>query len=157
MKQIITDWRTEYMNEIFSQITEILGTLRSHSAPYHHDTLGTIERSHRVFNEYLWAYTQSSANWDEHLKYFTYCYNNTPHSSYHGKYTPFELVFGKKREKPHVLNSNRIDPIYNIDDYSLDLKYKLQQANKMASELIEHSKSKAKNVFDKQIRQLNIK
>lgn len=45
------------------------------------------------------------------------------------KYTPFELVCGKTVMLPSNL-TNKIDALYNFDDYPLELKYRLQEANR---------------------------
>lgn len=70
------------------------------STPYHHRTLGTFEKSHRTFNEYLPSYLNSGINqWDEMLPYFFYCYNTT--SSRAHDFTPFELVNFKTKRLTH--------------------------------------------------------
>lgn len=77
--------------------------------------------------------------------------------SHNARYTPFELVFGKKCSTPHVLRSEEIQPIYNITNFALELKYRLQTAHKVAQQLINSSKLRAKNIFDRQIKPLNLK
>jgi len=56
-------------------------------------------------------------DWDIWIQYFTYCFNTTP--SVVPEYGPYELVFGRlPRQFTDFNRIDRIDPIYNMDDYS---------------------------------------
>lgn len=117
------------------------------STAYHHESVGTIERNHRVLNAYLRSYLiDDSTDWDVYAKYFEFCYNTTPNSVHN--YTPFELVFGRKANLP-VNTFDKIDPVYNTDNYIKELKYRLQITNKRARELIVKYKNKMKEIYDK--------
>jgi len=102
-----------------------------------------VERSHEYIRSYL---SPDKSDWDEWLKYFTYCYNITP-SSVHG-YAPFELVFGKT-PTPFTFAQEKTDPVYNFDAYEKELKFKLQEAHKRALKLVENAKLNAKRNYDK--------
>lgn len=148
IKRILTDMGTEYKNQLFEEICKLLKIENKTSTPYHHQTLGTVERSHRTFNEYIRSYISiNKLDWDHWLKYFTYCYNTTP-STTHG-YTPFELVYGKTTTPYNFTLNGKVDPIYNIDDYKSELKFKLQTAQKRATDLLEKAKVKTKENYDK--------
>lgn len=152
MKNILSDRGTEYVNEIARELFELFGVQHRTSTAYHHETLGSIERNHRVFNEYLRAYVNDQRdNWDEYLKCFTYCYNITPHSTFENKYSPFELVFSKSPIVQEFILTGKIDPVYNIDNYVKEAKFKLQVMHKKASEFLEISKAKNKLSYDKKV------
>lgn len=55
-KSIVTDLGTEFKNQVLSEIFSLLNVNHNFSTAYHHETLGTVERNHRTFNEYLRAY-----------------------------------------------------------------------------------------------------
>lgn len=110
MKRIITDMGAEYKNATIKELCKIMKIEQVTSTAHHHQTVGTVERSHRTFNEYIRSYLATSkTDWDVWLSYFTYCFNTTP-STVHG-YCPFELVFGKKPNKFRIsfTKSNRSD------------------------------------------------
>lgn len=152
MRKMLTDRGTEYVNNLTKELFTLMNMQHAKSTAYHHETLGSIERSHRVFNEYLRAYiNENQTDWDEFLKYFTYCYNTTPHTSFDCKYTPFELVFARNPVSHEFLLNGKIDPIYNIDNYALEIKYQLQLANKVAQEFLKRSKENNKKNYDKGI------
>lgn len=83
MKQIRTNCGTEYKNSELAELCSLLDISRDFSTPYHHETVGTIERNHRVLNEYLRAYLEGNHDlWDQYAKYFAFCYNTTPNTAF---------------------------------------------------------------------------
>jgi len=145
-KTFKTDQGTEYVNKIFKEICKLLNIKHKTSTPFHHETLGTIERNHRVLNEYMLAFTHED-DWDQWIPYYVFCYNSTPHTD--TNYSPFELVYGKLAtvaNKPMALNDQNI--LYNIDDYATEVKLRLQRALKRAQESLNETKLKRKNKSD---------
>lgn len=158
MNTIKSDLGTEYKNEIFKELCNILKIKHDFSTAYHHETVGTIERNHRVFNEYLRAYlNETSSDWDTYLKYFTFHHNVTVNSVFDNKITPFELVFGKDPVLPQEVQTSTIDPIYNIDNYAKEMKYRLQKSHNLAKNLINKHKARNKLLYDKAARPLNLR
>lgn len=149
MKAIKSDLGTEYKNRIMQELCKIFKIDLKFSTAYHHQTLGSIERNHRVFNEYLRAYLTND-NWDEH-----FCYNISFNASLNYIYTPFELVFAKRCILPNEI-SNTIEPVYNFDNYIKMLKNQLQTAHKQAAELILKSKLANKAYYDLTAKPINI-
>jgi len=56
MKTCITDMGTEYKNSIINDLCKYLKINNIASTALHHQTVGTDERSHRTFNEYIRSY-----------------------------------------------------------------------------------------------------
>jgi len=112
MKTFITDMGTEYKNSLIEHLCKNLNIKHIKSTAHHHQTVGTVERSHRTFNEFIRTYfSTDKMDWDVWLKYFVYCFNTTP-SMVHD-YCPYELVFGRTSNLPKHFNSvERIEPIY---------------------------------------------
>lgn len=157
MKEIRTDKGSEYKNEIMTELCRQMKINHQISTAYHHETVGSIERNHRTLNEYLRSYCNSKKDdWDEYIKYFTYCYNSTPHGSFNHKFSPFELIFAKKPNIPEYAVKNKIDPIYNIDNYSKETKYRLQKAYKEVQEYLNKYKQINKNTYDQKQNPINI-
>lgn len=153
-KTIRTDLGTEYKNEIMKELCKMLNMEHNFSTAYHHESLGTIERNHRIFNEYLRAYADNDS-WDVQLRYFTYCFNISFNGSLNNEFTPFELVFGRRANDIASLNEP-IQRIYNHENYISILKYTLQLAHQKAREFIIRNKMKNKKYYDEKINTLNI-
>lgn len=157
MKTILTDKGTEYNNMIVEELTKLLQITHNKSTPYRHETVGVIERNHRVLNEYLRSYlNETKTNWDEYLKYFAFCYNITPNSSLNFKYTPFELIYNRNPIGLDDLNSEKISPIYDYDNYVKEAKFLLQTAHAEAKTLLENAKELNKLYYDKKCKPINL-
>lgn len=157
MKTLLSDQGSEFVNSVMRELCDMLKIKQKTSTAYHHQTVGSVERNHRVFNEYFRTYIKSLAEWEEYLAYFNFCYNTSYHSSLDHKYTPFELVFARELNIPNIILNNGVDPLYNIDDYAKEAKYRLQVTNAMAKELLEKSKCRAKRAYDTKINPLELK
>ena len=73
MKTFLSDMGTEYKNSILNELCTLLQIEKLTSTAHHHQTIGTMERSHRTFNEYVRSYiTVEKDDCDEWLRCFTY-------------------------------------------------------------------------------------
>lgn len=154
-KTIRTDLGTEFKNEIINELCKLLKVQHHFSTPYHHESVGSIERNHRIFNEYIRAYSDEDT-WDINLRYFTYCYNTSFSAAMNHEYTPFELIFGKRANQIESLNEP-IEPIYNIDDYAKILKKTLQIARDRTRKFIDKIKLKNKQYYDRKTNEIEVK
>ena len=155
--QIQSDLGSEYANSILSALTTLLKTEQSFSTPHHHETVGSIERNHRTFNEYLRINLPGSGpTWDEFLNYFVFTYNTTPNVSFNLRYSPYELVFSKAPRVLEVLEKCEIDPVYNIDDFAIEAKFRLQLAHVHAQELLQKAKVRNKRYYDQHAKPLQV-
>lgn len=151
VNKIKTDMGTEFMNSLFSEIMKLLEIEHAHSTPYHPQTIGSLERNHRNLNEFLRIYVNDSMDdWVDYVKFYEFCYNTTPCVA--TGYTPFELVFGKRVKLPFEIFENGVEPIYNVDNYCNELKYKLQLSHERANNLLNKTKLKRKQEFDSNIK-----
>lgn len=56
IKILLSGQGTEFVNSVMKNICDDLKIQHKTSTAYHHETLGSVERNHRVFNEYLRSY-----------------------------------------------------------------------------------------------------
>lgn len=152
---IISDKGTEFLNSTLKETCKILEIKQLSSTAYHHETMGSLENSHKHLNAYLRIQTsKNSGTWSSWLQFWCFSYNNSVHTE--TRYTPYELVFGKICNLPsNILNS--LDPLYNFDDYPSELKYRLQNAWQDAKNNLISSKQKRKVHFDKKSKIINYK
>lgn len=146
-KEVVSDQGTEFMSSVFKNTCKLLKINHLNSTAYHHETLGALENSHKNLGAYLRIYAaKDPLKWSSWVPFWSFAYNNTIHTE--TKYTPFELVFGKSSTFPSNLISE-IEPLYNFNDYSAELKYRLQTACTEARNNLMKSKMKRKDDFDK--------
>lgn len=136
-KTLKSDRGTEFTNELLKNICLLLNIDQKFSSPYHHETIGALERNHRVLNEFMLTSTNNN-EWDTWLPYFAFAYNTSPHVD--TGYSPFELVFGKLPSKPDEENLNKQS--YNYDDYNIELQTRLKFALDKANFLLNLAKKK---------------
>ena len=126
MKRLISDMDTEYKNSILTELCNFIKIEKLTLTAHYHLTLGTVKRSHRTFNEYVRSHI--SIEEDDWLRYFTYCFNTTP-STVHDYYS-FELIFSRI---PNTFKDvDKVAPLYIIDDYAKEAKFRLEISLKRA-------------------------
>lgn len=92
--------------------------------------------------------------WSSWLPYWCFSYNTSVHSS--TKFTPYELVFGKQCNVPSNI-TNTIDPIYNFDNYAIELKYRLQKSQTEARDNLLNCKLLRKTKYDNNVNPITYK
>jgi hypothetical protein len=136
-------------------VCKLLKIKKLQTTPFHPESNGSLERSHRVLKEYLRHYIrEDQSNWDDWVPYAAYVYNITTHVA--TGYTPFELVYGFKSELPSNLKGNP-SPQYNYDDFVMELRSRLQTAQQTARERLIKAKHKSKEYYDKHSEERPIK
>lgn len=155
VRKIRTDMGTEYMNSVIKELTDLLKIKHLNSTAYHHESLGTVERSHKTLNEYLRIYTSNNPkDWFTFVKYFAFCFNTTPNSSI-DMFTPFELVYGRKANSmysPKLTNQDNI----SINEYIVNLKSLLSRAYDQTNMFINQSKIGYKKGYDRGAKPISI-
>lgn len=146
---IVTDQGRNFISNLFKQVCKLLKIEKLNCTAYHPQSNGALERSHRTLGDYLRSYTEKDPqNWDEFVPFAMFAYNSTPHSS--TNYMPFELLYGTIPNIPNSIKSGP-DPLYNFDDYSCELKYRLQTAWKIAKDKLIDKKEKSKKQYDDKV------
>lgn len=154
-QEIATDRGSEFMSAIMSEVCKLLKINETHSTAYHHQSIGSLENSHKALGAYLRIQSENNAaTWSTWIPYWCFSYNNSVHTE--TKYTPFELVFGRKCKIPSNLTST-VDPIYNFENYPIELKYRLQKAHADAKSNLMNSKIKRKHNHDEKINPVQYK
>lgn len=158
MKAITSDLGTEYVNEVIQELTQLLNIEHKKSTAYHHETVGTVERSHRILNEYIRSYLNGNLEeWDVYANYFCFCYNTTPNASTDYKYSPFELIHGWKANLPTAFMNGKIYPLYNVDNVVKGMRYRLQRAHLETRAIVDKIKMRNKTYYDKRINVVEFK
>lgn len=146
-QEIATDRGTEFLSTLFKEVCKLLNINTLQSTAYHHQSIGALENSHKSLNNYIRIQTDNHpGSWSTWIPFWCFSYNTSVHSS--TQYTPFELVFGKKCNIPSNLTTDVVSPLYNYDDYPLQLKYRLQTCQKEARQNLLASKTMRKIQYD---------
>ena len=142
---ILTDCGTNFLSNLFKDVCKLLKIEKTNTTPWHPQSNGYLERSHKTLKAYLRSFVDKDTNWDTLINYAMFCYNTTVHTS--TKFTPYELVFGKKPIIPSSFLQTP-EPQYNYDDYAFDLKRIMQETHKTARENLIEKKNQNKQYYD---------
>lgn len=145
-ESILTDQGSNFLSSVFSEVCKLLKIHKLQTTPYHPETNGALERSHRTLAEYLRHYVSTDPlTWDNWIPYAMFVYNNSTHAS--TGYTPHELLYGFQSEIPTSLKKDP-EVSYNYDSYASELKARLQYCHKIARENLIKNKEKSKQYYD---------
>ena len=88
-----SDQGKEFDNAMIHKLSELLGTVKTKTTPYHPRSDGLVERFNRTLLAMLAMFvSQEHDNWDDLLPFMMLAYNTTVHTT--TGFTPYRLVFG---------------------------------------------------------------
>ena len=91
------------------KLSELLGTVKTKTTPYHPRSDGLVERFNRTLLAMLAMFvSQEHDNWDDLLPFMMLAYNTTVHTS--TGFTPYRLVFGDECNLPGNLIHRELRP-----------------------------------------------
>lgn len=156
-KVILTDNGLEYKNQVMSELTKICQIEHRFSTAYHPQTIGALERNHRVLNDFLRSYlSEMNSDWTKLINYYAFAYNTTPTPNLKG-YSPYFIVYGKTPNLPNFQNETIIKPNYDIENYVQDVRYNLQKAQAIVNKHLRELKEKQARESRKSERKLDLK
>jgi hypothetical protein len=137
---IVTDQGSQFMGDIFKRLCKPLKVHKLNTTAYRPQSNGALEITHKTMTEYLRCFCNPRNNdWDKWLPFACFVYNTTPHTM--TKYTPYEILFGRKANIPGHLQQKPA-PVYNYDDVIHDIKRKLRECHEIARANLTQSKQR---------------
>jgi len=134
---IVTDQGTQFMGDIFKRLCKLLRINKLNISAYRPESNGALERTHKTTIEYLRCFCDPKTDWDKLLQFACFVYNTSPHTM--TKFTPYEVLFGRKANIPGQLQQAPA-PVYNYDDVVYDVKRKLQECHEVARTNLKQTK-----------------
>lgn len=151
--EISSDNAKNFIANMLKRINALLKIKRILTTVYHPNS-NIVERQHRSLNTYLRAYVEENdTRWDKLLKYATFVYNNTVHTT--TGFTPHELAHGFKIQIPTSISKSR-EP-FNYDDLAGEIKAKIKQSLEIAKEKLTLRKIANKKIYDRKTNPLDVK
>lgn len=151
--RIISDNASNFQSQIIKELCKLCNIKKIFTTPYHPQA-NIVERTHRTLNSYLRAFTEKNRdNWHELLKFATFVYNNTVHTT--TGFTPHELAHGFRVQIPTHLNKPKI--IYNYDNFADITRNQIADALETAKKHLYEKKWQNKNYYDKKLNEIDFK
>lgn len=124
-QNLVTDCGTEFLSRVFNEVCKLLKIKQTSTIPYHPQSNGSLERSHRTLGEYLRSFVNKDPqSWDSYVPFSMFCHNSTIHST--TKYQPYHLVYGNPVVKPSSFTRNP-EPQYNYENTTIKQKCKCKK------------------------------
>lgn len=138
----------EFSNEVFIETYCLFKIKQFSTNPYHPQSNGSLERSHRILGEYLRNFvSKDKLNWNTYIQFAMFAsYNSRVH--FVTGYQPYEL-YGRKLVLPTTTHiSNPLDPEYNLYDYQFKLKNELQVTHELTKKKLIEKKTMSKERYN---------
>jgi transposase InsO family protein len=147
---VLSDCGANFLSDTFVGICKLLGMKKTKTTPFHPESNGSNERSHRSLIEYIRSFVDADlSNWDKWVRYATFAHNTTPQSS--TNYMPFQLSYGRLPNLPGYLQKELTNVYYAYDNYAKELESRLQSSYAVARRNLETAKLNKKN-YDRHTR-----
>ena len=131
---------------------------KTHTTPYHPQGNAGPEIFNMTLLDMLGTLNcDQKQDWKKYVSSLVYFYNCTPHES--TKFTPYELMFGRKPKLPIDLEyeSEREDnQSKSTKEYINDLKDRLEQTRKIIESHTEKAKKKQKKYYDRKTKSVEL-
>lgn len=143
-KIILTDMGTEFNNSIVNFLIKNLGVEHRVTSAYHPRTNGLVEKfNHTLLSSLKRHCEENEEDWPKWLPYILMAYRSRVHSS--TRYTPFELIFGRKMlnfEDYSSCSKDKIDSETAILKRTVEIRQLVDSTHPKALENIEKSQEK---------------
>lgn len=150
--RLISDNASNFNSEVTRELNNLFKIRKIFTTPYHPQS-NIVERSHRTLNAYLRAFTAKNRDtWHLMLKYATFAYNNSVHST--TCFTHHELAHGFKIIIPNHLTKTKIT--YNYESLADNIRNNIAKALEIAGEHLQSRKLANKQYYDTNINELDI-
>ena len=104
-----SDQGKEFDNTMIHKLSELLGTVKTKTTPYHPRSDGLVERFNRTLLAMLAMFvSREHDNWDDLLPFMMLAYNTTVHTT--TGFTPYRLVSGEECNLPGNLVHRELRP-----------------------------------------------
>lgn len=150
--RLISDNATSFISNVIKELTHLFDIKKVFSTRYH-PISNKIERAHRTIGQFLKAFAKDKDKWDELLKFATFAYNNTVHTT--TNYCPHFLAHGFNIRIPNRLTQTKIS--YNYDNLAETTRNNIAEALKLAKENLHNRKLQNKLYYDRDKTECEIK
>ena len=146
---LMSDRGTEFTADLAQSLYRILRIDHIKVCAYTPTSNGSAERVHRTLNSMLAkCISDTQTNWSYYLRYLTFVYNATEHSS--TSFSPYFLMFGRDPFWRLDLCAHTLEQDHaNVSDYAKQTVERIDYAHQLAREHLGASASSQSDYFNK--------
>lgn len=152
---ILTDQGKNFISSFTKRIAKRFKIKQIKTTAYSPASNGVAERQHSSLAEYLKAFAEKFADWDQWIQLAIFNHNTNVHES--TRHTPYELVFGRLAVTPSFDPPEPEDLRPTYHHYLRDLITKLNELQNNARIRLIASKERNKRYYDRKINPQNFR
>lgn len=159
--RIHSDQGRNFESNIIAELCKLFNIDKSRTTPYHAMGNGISERYNRTLLDMLGTLQlDQKPDWKKYLPTLVFAYNSTKHET--TKFTPYELMFGRKPRLPidflfetptNESSSDLADP----KTYVEELKQRIKSTQEAVKKISDQARSKQKHYYDRKAKAAQIK
>ena len=160
-EEIITDRGSQFTSQMMDEVRGLLSIKHLPTTPYHAMANGLVEKFNGTLKSMLKKMcAEEPEYWDRYLPAVLFAYREAPQSSM--GFAPFELLYGRTVRGPLSILRGLWDKERNEEEvrttyeYVFNLREKLEQTCKLASEELRKSQGKYKEYYDRKSKERHI-
>ena len=149
-KRIHSDQGANFVSKLIQELCQISGMQQSRTTIFHPMGNGLCERYNRTLLNMLGTLEPADkVKWKSHIAPLVHAYNCTKHES--TGYSPYYIMFGRKPRLALDVVLGLATETENKDycEYISDLKQKLENAYKLASNNLDHARNNQQKSYNK--------
>lgn len=151
--RLVSDNAQSFLSKVIKELTRLCNIKKIFCTQFK-PAGNLVERQHRGLSSFLRQFTATSRDeWDEQVKYATFVYNNTVHTT--TGYTPFELAHGFRLQIPSHLTKEK--PSNDYDSLAGMIRNNIAKSLKLARENLMIKKHQNKIRYDKNAKDCEMK
>lgn len=150
--EVLTDLGREFENELLCELLAILGVVKLRTSGYRPQCDGVVEAWHKVLNTLLAkTISESHKDWSEQVKYVTFCYNVTPHSS--TGFAPHFIMTGQTPRWNIDFCLNCVDESHEtVPQYTARVLQRLNRAYELTREHLQRTAASMSRWYNRKIK-----
>ncbi|KAJ8044409.1 hypothetical protein HOLleu_07148 [Holothuria leucospilota] len=153
-REVLTDRGSQFTSELMKEVGRLLSVKQLTTTPYHPACNGLVERFNGTLKLMLKRMCiERPRDWDCYVNPLLFAYRETPNES--TGFSPFELIYGHKVRGPmSILKELWSGEVKDQDvatsyEYVINLRNRLEQTCKLASESLSKSAQRYKRNYDR--------
>ena len=155
--EILTDCGTQFTSELMKEVSRLLSLRQLNTTPYHPICNGLVEKFNGTLKRMLKKLCEEKPrDWDRYLSPLLFAYREVPQETL--GFSPFELLYGRSIRGPiGILKELWTSETTSLDvkltyQYVMDLRHRLEETCKLATEELKVKSAKYKHFYDKKAR-----
>ncbi|XP_053406591.1 uncharacterized protein LOC128559314 [Mercenaria mercenaria] len=154
--EILSDRGSQFSSQLMEEVCRLVSLKQLFTTPYNPKCNGLCERMNGILKSMLKKMCQERPkDWDRYISAVLFAYREVPQAS--TGFSPFELLYGRTVRGPvqalkELWTESEVPETRNTYEYVLDLRNRLEETCRIATESLSNAQVEYKHHYDKKAR-----